>query len=326
MVAGGLFFSWSATPMHQRFNAWSNDFWLRAGHWQQIVKLMDDGWRAKFFGEGLGTLPRLFNSRAAGAALSEYRFAAQDGKPYLQLSGGDPLYFEQIVDLQDHASYHLRIVARNRSSASEVYLSLCQKWMFYSRRCQWYRVRLKQSADWQNVTFEINGTALQSERRFFPPVIKLSLANYQDGSTVDVASLALVDEGNRDLLRNGDFSDGSRHWFFSTDNHLPWHYKNLFLQIYFEQGLVGLSLFLAVLLYSAKLLIRAWKQGSAAPYPAPLLGAALAGFLVVGVVDSLFDFPRMSMLFYLLIMIVQCQKRPVTSLNCAAFAKCPQIS
>ena len=324
LVSGGLLFSWSATPMHERFNQLSPDSRLRVSHWQQILSLIEPGWRVKLFGEGLGRLPAMFARQvntASGNQLSEYHFATQQGKTFLQLSGGDPVYFEQIVTTRLDGKYSLNVVARNRMLASELYVSICQKWMLYANRCQWYRISLPASAQWQSYRFDVDANDFMSMHRYFQPLIKLSLANYQDGSVAEVASVALLDQGRNNLIANGDFSNGSQFWFFSTDNHLPWHYKNLFLQIYFEQGLLGLSLFLALLMNSAKLLFVSWKEGQdkegqdkegrEKDVLAPLLAASLCGFLVVGLVDSLFDFPRMSMLFYLLLMLAQFQHKPI---------------
>jgi hypothetical protein len=38
--------------------------------------------------------------------------------------------------------------------------------------------------------------------------------------------LAIIRQSGKDLVRNGDFSDGMHRWFFSTDSHLAWHAKN----------------------------------------------------------------------------------------------------
>ena len=79
---------------------------------------------------------------------------------------------------------------------------------------------------------------------------------------------------------------------------MAWHAKNLFLHMLFEQGAIGLALFSAVLVAGFARIIRptmAGRRGAIA------LGAALAGFMVVGLFDSHLDVPRLlvfaSMLF-----------------------------
>ena len=80
---------------------------------------------------------------------------------------------------------------------------------------------------------------------------------------------------------------------------MPWHMKNLFLHQVVEQGVVG-ALLLAALVAAALWRLAA---GAARREPlAPPLAAALVGFLLIGVGDSLLDAPRIAFLFYLLLM------------------------
>lgn len=299
---GGLLFAYMATPMHQRFQQLTYDRSLRLNHWEQILGLMDPRWQVQVFGEGLGRLPAMYAKRAAGDALSEYRFVTNQGHNVLELTGGDPLYYEQVVDVHPHQHYRLKLIARNQTVASELFLSLCRKWMLYAKQCEWYRVDLAPSSDWQTVEFDVRPEQISTLPWYVVPDIKLAIENDQAGSRVDIASVSLQTDGGIELVRNGDFAQGSRDWFFSTDNHLPWHFKNLLLQLYFEQGLVGLMLMSVLLVYSALTLLRRRLEPD---YPAALYGAALTAFLTVGLIDSLFDFPRMSMIFYLLLMLIQ---------------------
>lgn len=302
----GASFSYTKTPMHKRFNHLSEDRITRVTHWRQIISIMDGGWKVALFGEGLGKLPLLYAQRAtADAELSEYRFVKEQNRNVLQLTGGDPLYFEQIVRLNQNDQYAVTLVARNKSPASDIYLTLCRKWMLYAHQCQWFRTTLQPDAQWQTFHYVVKMDEFSTLPWYSTPTMKLSLENEVAGSTAEIASVSLQSPGGSEVLRNGDFSAGSDYWFFSTDNHLPWHYKNLFLQIYFEQGLLGLTLMLALLAYSATILVQ---RRSEPDFPAPLLAAALTGFLTVGLVDSLFDFPRMGMLFYLMLMLIQFQK------------------
>ena len=49
------------------------------------------------------------------------------------------------------------------------------------------------------------------------------------------------------LIRNGDFSKGADYWFFKTHSHLPWHIKNLWVEVLFDQGWFGLATFVGLL-------------------------------------------------------------------------------
>jgi len=305
LIAGwGLYFSYHDTPMHRRFNNVQPDSVVRVDHWREVLALMDGTWSSTIFGEGEGSMIRRYQQHAGGEVLSEYRYVSEQGANYLQLTGGDPLYYEQIIDLDRAATYDLNVVARNRTGNSELYVTLCQKWMLYAEQCQWYRSSLLASDAWKTFHFPVLADPQKPAPWYARPTVKLSIANYQDGSVADIASVSLKNDAGRELVGNGHFAQGSRYWFFSTENHLPWHYKNLFLQIYFEQGLLGSGLMLALLLYCAVLLVR---RRSEPGFPAPLFAAALTGFLTVGLIDSLFDFPRMSMIFYLIVMLIQFQ-------------------
>ena len=116
--------------------------------------------------------------------------------------------------------------------------------------------------------------------------------------------MSLTRDDGTELVKNGSFDAGMDEWFFSTDNHLPWHFKNLWLQLYFEQGLIGLILFIALLGSTGKSLLRRYREKD---FPSALLASSMTGFLTVGVVDSLFDSPRMAVMFYCLITCVLIQ-------------------
>ena len=71
------------------------------------------------------------------------------------------------------------------------------------------------------------------------------------------------------------------------------------LNVLFDQGIVGLALFL-ILVGGAlwRLFFVAYRHTDA-----PYLASALIGFLIVGIFDSLLDVPRVAFLFYLLLLI-----------------------
>lgn len=110
--------------------------------------------------------------------------------------------------------------------------------------------------------------------------------------------MALYDSTGNNLVRNSDFSNGMHHWFFSTDDYWPWHVENLLLSILFEKGWFGLICFVTLIIYVLiKWLPRAWRSD---PFWLTLC-ASLIAFLAVGLLNSWNDEPRLSFLFYLLI-------------------------
>ena len=111
--------------------------------------------------------------------------------------------------------------------------------------------------------------------------------------------MSLRDAAQHELLRNGGFGDGMDGWFFSSDNHLPWHLENTWLQIAFEQGVLGVAAFAALLLSAAAALGRRVRAGER---HAAVLAAALAGFIALSLLDSVFDFPRLATLVYLILL------------------------
>ena len=136
---------------------------------------------------------------------------------------------------------------------------------------------------------------------YAPRLVVFSIATDTALALLDVDNIQLLGPDGRELLDNGDFSEGMRRWFFSSDrNHLPWHIKNLFMNVLFDQGGVGL------LLFSAMLLAALWRVsvGTAKDHPlAPGIGGGLVGFVLVGLFDSLVDVPRLAFVFYLVLLL-----------------------
>ena len=91
------------------------------------------------------------------------------------------------------------------------------------------------------------------------------------------------------------------HWFFTSDNHLEWRAHNVALTVFFDQGWAGL-------LSLAALLALAIRRAGGSAWRGDLNSAAvlsaLAGFLLVGMFDTLIDAPRFFFLLLALATIV----------------------
>ena len=110
------------------------------------------------------------------------------------------------------------------------------------------------------------------------------------------------------MLSNGDFSHDMAQWFFTSDrHHMPWHIKSMFMHVFFDQGVVGLLLWLAL---SAGALWRVSCGNARHHTLSPAIAGSLLGFAVVGLFDSLLDVPRLAALYYLLVLVALVLQAP----------------
>jgi hypothetical protein len=183
---------------------------------------------------------------------------------------------------------------------------VCEKALLYRFRCVWQSFDLSQNpGQWQTLEQDIDtktvGSGIYKSLGQWPTrPVKLSLYNGGRLTLIDIKKISLIGPEGSELIRNGDFSENLDHWFFSTDSHLPWHIKNIWVALLFEQGwlgIVGFSLLLIyALLHQVKLLIK--QEGYAA-----ILLSSMTGFFVVGMIDSPFDEPRLTLLFFMILFI-----------------------
>lgn len=288
-------------PTMQRRYAFSErDLKVRTNHWLDALSMMDDTPATALLGMGIGRYPRTYFLRSGeGVHPAFHALEQQAGQRYLVLTGGAPLYVEQLLRLAPRQRYLLSFIARSADQASELAFPLCEKWMLYSVRCHWQTFQVGDTGGaWRRFVGVIESGELGAGPWYAPRPLKLALFNLTDDSTVDIGQLSLRAQDGRELLRNGDFGAGMDRWFFSGDNHLPWHIENLWLQLYFEQGALGVLAFAALCACAAFGLVRGQR---ARDVYVPALAGALAAFFALSLVDSLFDFPRLALLFYLII-------------------------
>lgn len=303
LCAGVVALGWTighGDTMQRRYAVSLRDLELRAAHWADALRMIDPAPRAWLAGMGLGSYPRIYFLRSGeGVAPSYLALRAEPGNTWLGMAAGTPLYLEQLVSVAP-GRYRFSVRARSADADARLAVPLCEKWMLYSRRCIWHTIAVGDTGGrWQNFSATLVNHALGKPGQLVARPLKLSLFNPAEGSEIEVDNVSLVDEHQRELLRNGDFSAGMDGWFFTSDNHQPWHLENAWLQLVFEQGLVGLAAFGALLLAAGAALARRLRARDA---HAPVLAAALAAFLALSPFDSVFDFPRLALLVYLILL------------------------
>ncbi|MBN8450684.1 MAG: hypothetical protein J0M13_17110 [Candidatus Accumulibacter sp.] len=294
--------------MGDRFTTGGRDLDDRLQHWAQGLSLLNDQ-MAWAFGKGTGRYPaNHFLSGKPEDQVGDYRLREEGGARHLVLTAGKHLIdWAQLLRVSQRVGPFTGPVTMKVDARSDVAVTLhfeiCRKHLLYDDGdCAIASVPVKAQAGlWQSLVVQLPGKGLSGGDFFAPHFLTFSVAVKESGRSVELDNLRAIDASGRELLVNGDFEGGMARWFFSSDrHHMPWHMKNMLLHVLFEQGWVGLVLFCGLVLSAL------WRVswGNARDHTlSPAIGAAVLGFLVVGLFDSLLDAPRVAFLFYLLLMI-----------------------
>lgn len=296
MLGGGAY-------VENRFSTTGQDLAGRIRHWQHGVAMLNTGWDVAF-GKGLGRFPaNYFFAIPDSAFPGTYRLLREGSTFYLRLSGarhptdfGDLLRVSQRLPAGVSGPLRASVTARTEGNVT-LHLETCEKHLLYAHHCQIGRKHLKQAnGDWQTFEVSLAGTPFKPAAWYGSRFKVFSLAVQGMGKAVDIAHVSLTGSDGKNLLTNGSFRDEMAHWFSSSDrDHLPWHAKSVFVHVLVDQGVFGVVLF-AVLTIAA---LGRLTFGKARDDPlAPFLGAAIIGWLAVGLFDSLLDVPRLALVYY----------------------------
>lgn len=293
-LAGVLAAGLSGGYFQQRLSQTGEDWRTRVGHWSQALALMEGDVVTRSLGMGLGSFPRVYLEKGpAEAQPATYGFAVDGGNTYLRLGSGETLYYAQRVAVQPGATYLLQFDARARREGGRLEVPLCEKQMLDSRRCVWSAFNLADPNGWRRYSLDVSSGELGAGGPLSHPPVELFFHQPGKGAVVEVDNVRLLDPSGHNLLCNGDFARGGDCWFFKTHSHLPWHIKNLWVHVQFEQGWLGTVLFALLATLALARLTRAAWGGDALAW---VLLASLGGLLTVGVFDSLLDAPRLATL------------------------------
>lgn len=290
--------------MGERFADSGRDLGGRMQHWRDGTAMLDTTgeW---LLGTGLGRWPADYLAGRLPAERPGGHAWMADGNGHLALrAAGHPVSWGEMHRVGQRVPalrgrWLLRMDVRGATPA-RLHLEICEKHLLYSGSCAVRSIRVTPQADrWRTLAVELDGDALGGGPRLVPRLTMFSLALPDAGTRMDIDNVMLMDPQGRQRTLNAGFDAGLTHWFFSSDRvHLPWHAKNLALHLLVEQGVVGVAAFGAMVAVAlARLVVGSARRHRLA---APVAGA-IAGFLVVGLFDSLLDIPRITWLFLVLI-------------------------
>lgn len=292
--------------LKKRFALFEDGYRVRMEHWKNTISLMDRNALHMTAGMGLGSFPRLFRERFEGGRRSGLlRYVKQQNpeNSYVKLIHGADFYMDQQIISMDHPPYYLTLDIKAASSDMiSLGASICEKNMLYSFNCQKVQISCKGlPGEWQPISIVLENKLIKNFESFLSRPTVFSLYNSTKDIDIEVDNIRLRNGRGEDLIFNGDFSKGYDRWFFVSDDHQVWHIKNLFVQLFFDQGFLGVIsftlFFLTVLIRTVKLY-----------HHQDLLWAgfisSFSGLLITACCVSMFDFPRVTMLFFMNCFIV----------------------
>ena len=303
VIVGGSF-------MTERLVNTNRDMGSRLEHWQHGLDLLN-GPTDWLLGKGFGRFPANYAARVPQGEFSgdvkireepgmgglANGFVTVHGPASMKKLGGLFALTQRVSHVSD-GPHHVNLKVRVEKEA-DVYLELCERHLLYDGICQTGFVRvLPGKTSWQALTLPLEGLTSAGTAWRAPRLGMLSLSIANAGAVADFDDIRLIGPHQQDLLENGEFSAGLAHWFPAAQFYfLPWHTDNLFLEVLVERGLAGL------LLLAALMICAFWHLmiGDARSLPlSPYLAASLSAVLLVGLVSSFMDVPRVAFLYYLL--------------------------
>lgn len=295
----------------ERFSSSRSDLEGRVRHWTQVLDIMDNDRLTQAFGMGLGKFPVTYRWRnSLGELPGSISYLDDINNRYLRLFApqypagyGEVLRLLQRLPIRANTWYVLALDVRRADERSWLNIGICERLLLYPQNCVYAPLGvLSPGPNWQHHTLRLASAQLGAASWLARAPTQIEVAVGGSHAFIDIDNISLREENSGiELMRNGAFSDGNDGWFFSSDrHHLPWHAKNLALNLYFELGWLGLLSFFSLLLYAiTHLLAQAGHTG----IRASAYLAAIAGFQVVGLFDSLLDVPRLALLFYLVLFV-----------------------
>ena len=303
VLGGGSF-------MTERLASTDRDLGSRVTHWRHGLALLD-GPADWLLGKGLGRLPanyaaqvpqgefsgeaKVRNEQEAGGNVNG--FVTVRGPHTTKTLGGQFALTQRVGS--DYAGRHRVSLDVRVQKATDIHLELCERHLLYDGVCQSAFVRVfPGKASWQTLVLPLKGTVFAGGAWYAPRMGVFALSVVNAGGVADFDNVKLIGLHPKPLLENDSFSRGLLHWFPAAQSYfLPWHIDNLFLEVLIEKGVIGLLLFAALMVYALwHLIFGRARAGALSPY----LAASLCAALLVGLVSSLMDVPRVAFLLYLL--------------------------
>jgi VanZ family protein len=286
------------TPyMTARLGQTETDFFTRENAWAGGLAMEREDWLSLMLGMGTGTFPRVAAADApAATTVGNYVVASDGGHSHLTLRSGPEFYFGQKVNVVPATNYTLGLDVRANAPDVALEVGLCAKLLLYSLDCHAASFAPGSVGSWHRVTASLRSPDTTGP---LPAPVELWLAT-NSSEPLDVRAVRLVGPDGTDVVANGDFASGTARWFFTSDRHLSWRIKNLYLATWFDGGVLGLVAL--VIVYATAIAGAARAVGRGDRWGAPVIGGLVA-LLISGLFDNVLEAPRLAFLYDMLLVL-----------------------
>ena len=312
----------------ERFGQLHEDVNLRAQHWRKNLSETCTNFLQCSVGHGTGSYPT-FNiageatHRKPATALIDISHSGSR----LRFIPGNRIYASQrLLELPEATldyRLELQVLRANVPLPIEITISICRHNMVNSYQCIKKDLfvepgpakLIRGNFSVEEISQIARGPRHGNE---LGRIIVFAIHSADAEFAVDNISIkpSMADEPRgKNLIRNGNFEQGTNYWFALSDLHLLWHAKNLFLHLLVEYGLIGVILHL-VLLWVL------WRPNADANAPLRVekrvIAITLFGFVIAGFTGSLLDNAKLKFIFLLTAVILLAIKNSQPQLNANA--------
>ena len=303
LVLGG------GTFMADRLASSDVDLVGRVQHWRSGLSLLKtpSAWAT---GLGMGRFPAHYSREVEdGQYPGQASWHTDESqRAHVLLSSGlesgrrvDVFALTQRVELADASRVRLRLRATSMQS-SNLLVSLCERHLLYDFSCQRRWVTVQPAANTDSGWIEVHmGADIFKKRQGAARLreVVLALSPAQPRQTIRIDGVELWGSTGPQQLLNADFSKGLQHWLpMAKGQFQPWHVDNLYLDVLIERGLLGMLVCIAWVLYALTCLGPRLLRADSTAW---VLTASVLGISTLGVVISVTEVPRVSLILMILL-------------------------
>jgi len=286
--------------INERMETVVDDLETRLSHWRDVETSSGRSLKTALLGNGNGTFPAnyAYHFPEVVKKVGSFVVEQEGGGSYLRMGAGEDLAFGQRVPVLPERQYKAELLVR-AGERTKLAVFICERNLIFASNfqsnCSAKSVRLEDTGgEFKPVVLTVDSGRVGARHIWSRWPTTVYIKNMSREAVIDIDNISFrLDDEN--LLDNGSFSAGLDGWFFYNDyQHLPWHVKNIYVQSWYDNGLIGLMLFLVMGVAVALLPV----FHPQVPSLYTVFAVGVIGMGAFGLFGSPLDSARVSWIFY----------------------------